>query len=233
MQNHYLPAISPVMRQLWMTLAVMAMVVVTGLGLKQAGVPIPASILPGSALSANGEITTPDEAVRLAKKSSSKATDGDDDEPGSSKLIVASAAKPALVRAVVKRFSVDVNLAYAIVTHAYKESHTSGLPVSLLLGVMARESSFNPKAINNQDLGLMQVNLKYHADAIKKAGGVKAMLHPATNIHVGTQILQEYVASAGSIRKGLRRYNGFGKTNGYPDEVLAFMREFQAAARIS
>lgn len=231
MQNHYLPAISPVMRQLWSTLAVMALVVAFGLGLEQAGAPIRLSQLQAEVNSVEGEVTQPDEAVQLSKNSASKATVGGlahavpDVEP--------KAVKPHLVRAVMERFSVNAPLAQTIVYHAYHEAKSSELPVTLLLAVMARESSFRPKAINQQDWGLMQVNLKWHAKAIEKVGGPKALLRPAPNIKVGTQILKQYVVSAGSIRGGLRRYNGLGKDNAYPDEVVTFMREFQAAARIS
>lgn len=231
MQNHHLPAISPVVRQLWMTLAVMVAVIAFGLGLNQTGVPARFGFNPVGMQSDGGEIVSSDEAVRLATNSPSRSADDDSTEPDLLGAVNKTTAKPSLVRAVVSRFSVDARLAHAIVTHAYQEARATGLPVTLLLGVMARESSFNPKAINNRDVGLMQVNLKWHADEVKKAGGKDAMLRPATNIRVGTKILQQYVAAAGSIRAGLRNYNGKGKTNAYPDEVLAFKHQFDAALR--
>lgn len=231
MQNHHLPAISPVVRQLWLALAFMVLVVAVGLGMNQTEIPTRLGLPRVSMPNFRGDIAQSEEAARLAANSPSRSDDVETAELAKSELAVKTSAKPTLVRAVASRFSVDSQLAHVIVSHAYKEARTTGLPVTLLLGVMARESSFNPKAINNRDLGLMQVNLKWHADEIKKAGGFAAMLRPAANIQVGTKILQQYVAAAGSIRGGLRHYNGKGKTNAYPDEVLAFKHQFDAALR--
>jgi soluble lytic murein transglycosylase-like protein len=232
MQNHHLPAISPVVRQLWLALAFMVLVVAVGLGMNQTEIPARLGLPHVNLPNFRGDVAQTEEAARLAANSPSRSEEDEAAELAKSELAVKSSAKPTLVRAVVSRFSVDRQLAHTIVSHAYTEARSSGLPVTLLLGVMARESSFKPKAINNRDLGLMQVNLKWHADAIQKAGGFNAMLRPAPNIKVGTKILQQYVAAAGSIRGGLRQYNGKGKNNAYPEEVLKFKHEFDAALRV-
>lgn len=139
------------------------------------------------------------------------------------------AAQPELVRLVVNRFRVDSHSAHAIVATATTVANEQRLPVALILGVIARESSFDPRAVNDRDVGLMQVNLKWHADKIAEAGGPDAMFNPETNIRIGTQVLKEYIQAAGSVHGGLRRFNGLGKANNYPDEVLAFVRSFQSA----
>lgn len=133
-----------------------------------------------------------------------------------------------LATAISKTFAVDNALARQIVGVASEVAHKEQLPVTLLLAVIARESSFNPKAINSRDLGLMQVNAKWHASTIEKVGGEYAMLRPKVNIPVGARILKGYIQTAGTISGGLRRYNGLGKANNYPQEVIAYMHKFNA-----
>lgn len=141
----------------------------------------------------------------------------------------AAAPSQGLVDVISDGFKVDPRTAREIVEHAMVVASEERLPLSLLLAVIARESSFNPTAVNNRDVGLMQVNLYWHSDKIVAAGGPEAMFAPDVNIRLGARILKEYVSAAGSYHGGLRRYNGLDKANNYPEEVLAFMRAFQSA----
>jgi soluble lytic murein transglycosylase-like protein len=135
-----------------------------------------------------------------------------------------------LVKAVADRFRVAPESAQEIVLAAHHTASAHQLPVTLILAVIEKESSFNPRAVNDRDFGLMQVNSKWHADRIKDVGGLSAMFNPATNIEVGTEILKGYIEQAGSLHGGLRRYNGMGKRNDYPTVVLRYMQRYESIA---
>lgn len=146
--------------------------------------------------------------------------------------LIRQAAAPSqeLVNFIVRAHKVDLATAQEIVAHAQLVATEERLPLSLILAVIARESSFNPVAVNNRDVGLMQVNLYWHSDRIEEVGGPEAMLVPNTNIRVGVRILKDYIAAAGNFHGALRRYNGLDKNNSYPEEVLSFMRTFQSVS---
>lgn len=136
-----------------------------------------------------------------------------------------ASAEARLARAVQQQFKVAPKLAEEIVVAARFHAKQEALPVSLVLAVIAKESSFNPKAISHGDLGLMQVNSYWHRFAIKQAGGRNALFSVSTNIRIGTRILSQYVRQYG-IYEGLRAYNGKGKKNTYPADVLRLQKIF-------
>ena len=139
-----------------------------------------------------------------------------------------------LIEVIKTKYNVSQPLAKRIVQAANGAAKDTGVSPTLILAVAARESSFDPKAVNNKDLGLMQVNRKWHADKVREAGGVQAMFHPETNLKVGSRILASFVGmESGSEWRGLRRYNGKDKTNAYPDEVLSLKRDFDQALRLA
>lgn len=135
-----------------------------------------------------------------------------------------------LTHRIQRLFSVKPHLAEAIVHHASTAAHHTGLPLTLVLAVIAKESSFMPELISNNDVGLMQVNTFWHANRVKEIGGIAKLKEPSTNILVGSGILADCVASAKSIHGGLRKYNGVGKDNKYPEEVIAWMKALQKEA---
>lgn len=207
-----------VAKTLKVALAVMATVVVVG---AYFGIGYDANYLPESPQVSKGKIFYPPRTDDL-RPLTEEPDDAVDSTPG--KFVKAS-----LVTAVTNRFRIREELARHIVSQADIAAKQEGLPVALVLAVIARESSFDPSAVNNQDVGLMQVNTRWHADKIEKAGGIKALFNPGTNIRLGTRILAQYInAAGGSLAGGLRRYNGLDKTNNYPQEVLGHMKVFQA-----
>ncbi len=124
-------------------------------------------------------------------------------------------------------FGVDSILADRIVRAAREASAATQMPMTLLLAVMAVESEFNPAARNKNDLGLMQVNLDYHSQEIGKLKSPNELHKVATNVKIGAQILRRYVdEEAGKIYPALRRYNGLGKNNHYPERVLKAKERF-------
>jgi len=101
------------------------------------------------------------------------------------------------------------------------------MPLTLLLAVMAVESDFNPAARNKNDLGLMQVNLDYHPQEARTLKSPDELHKIDINVNVGARILRRYVdAEAGQVYPALRRYNGLGKTNHYPERVLTAKKRF-------
>ena len=96
---------------------------------------------------------------------------------------------------------------------------------TLILAVMAIESSFNPFAQSPVGAqGLMQVMTEIHSDKYQNFGGQYAAFDPKSNLRVGVKVLQECIARAGSVEAGLKWYVGAANLptdGGYADKVLA------------
>lgn len=96
-----------------------------------------------------------------------------------------------------------------LVAEAFALGQKVKLDPTLILAVMAAESSFNPfsqSAFGAQ--GLMQVHTKVHADKYEDFGGVLAAFDPVTNLRVGVQVLLECIRKGGSLEAGLALYVG-------------------------
>src|SRR5204862_6961140 len=115
------------------------------------------------------------------------------------------------------------------VSRLVQEAWTVGalvdLDPTLILSVMAVESSFNPFAQSPVGAqGLMQVMTKLHDDKYEAFGGRHAAFDPVTNLRVGVQVLKECIARAGSLEAGLRFYVGaanLAEDGGYAVKVLS------------
>ena len=121
----------------------------------------------------------------------------------------------------------------ALVAEAFELGKKIKLEPSLLLAVMAVESSFNPFAQSSVGAqGLMQVMTRVHTDKYAGFGGKLAAFDPVTNLRVGAQVLSEYVRLSGSIEGGLRLYVGAVSSDGsdYIDKVLAETQRIQSVA---
>ncbi len=119
----------------------------------------------------------------------------------------------------------------ALVAEAFDIGKKIKLDPSLLLAVMAIESSFNPfaqSAVGAQ--GLMQVMTRVHTDKYEGFGGKLAAFDPVTNLRVGAQVLSEYVRRSGSIEGGLRMYVGAveNDSSDYVDKVLTEHQRIQS-----
>ena len=118
-------------------------------------------------------------------------------------------------------FGVDSTLAHRIVRAAREASVAAQMPLTLLLGVMAVESEFDPAARNKNDRGLMQVNPGYHPQEARELKSPEELHNVDVNVKIGARILRRYMdEEAGKVYPALRRYNGLGKTNHYPERVL-------------
>jgi hypothetical protein len=124
-----------------------------------------------------------------------------------------------------KKYKVAPEPIGALVAEAYEIGSKTKLDPTLILAIMAVESSFNPFAQSPVGAqGLMQVMTKIHTDKYEGFGGNLAAFDPVTNLRVGVKVLQECIQRAGSIEGGLRQYVGAtsdATEGGYTAKVLA------------
>ncbi len=123
-----------------------------------------------------------------------------------------------------RRYHVAPEPVSRLVQEAWTVGALVNLDPTLILAVMAVESSFNPFAESPVGAqGLMQVMTKIHDDKYEAFGGSHAAFDPVTNLRVGVQVLKECIARGGSLEAGLRSYVGAansGEDGGYAKKVL-------------
>ena len=124
-----------------------------------------------------------------------------------------------------KKYRVAPEPLSALVAEAYETGARTKIDPTLILAIMAIESSFNPFAQSSVGAqGLMQVMTRVHTDTYENFGGHFAAFDPVTNLRVGVKVLQECIARAGSVEGGLRYYVGAANLpddGGYTAKVLA------------
>jgi len=148
-------------------------------------------------------------------------------KPGVAILESKNQAQDVLAFSLHRDFGVDSALAYRIVRAVREASVATQTPLTLLLAVIAVESEFDPAARNKNDLGLMQVNLRYHPQEARNLKSAAELLKIDTNIKMGARILRRYMDDeAGKVYPALRRYNGLWKINHYPERVLMAKARF-------
>lgn len=124
-----------------------------------------------------------------------------------------------------RRYRVAPEPIARLVKEAWHVGKRAGLDPTLILAVMAIESSFNPFAQSPVGAqGLMQVMTRIHNDKYEPFGGTHAAFDPVTNLRVGVKVLRECIARAGSLEGGLRYYVGAANLpddGGYAAKVLS------------
>jgi soluble lytic murein transglycosylase-like protein len=124
-----------------------------------------------------------------------------------------------------RRYRVALEPVSRLVQEAWDSGQRAGLDPTLILAVMAIESSFNPFAQSSVGAqGLMQVMTRVHDEKYEPYGGVRAAFDPVTNLRVGVQVLKECIGRAGSLEAGLKYYVGaanLADDGGYVGKVLA------------
>lgn len=124
-----------------------------------------------------------------------------------------------------RRYRVAPEPVSRLVQEAWAVGQRVSIEPTLILAVMAVESSFNPFAQSSVGAqGLMQVMTRVHDDKYEPYGGVRAAFDPVTNLRVGALVLRDCIARTGGPEAGLRCY--VGATNlvedgGYVVKVLA------------
>jgi soluble lytic murein transglycosylase-like protein len=133
-----------------------------------------------------------------------------------------------------RRYKVAPEPVGALVQEAWAVSKRAGLDPTLILAIMAVESSFNPFAQSSVGAqGLMQVMTRVHNDKYTAFGGTHAAFDPIANLRVGVQVLKECIARAGSVQEGLRYYVGaalLDTDGGYAAKVMAEQAHMRAVA---
>jgi len=124
-----------------------------------------------------------------------------------------------------RRYRVAPEPISRLVKEAWSVGDRVGLDPTLILAIMAVESSFNPFAQSSVGAqGLMQVMTRVHDDKYEAFGGNFAAFDPVTNLRVGAQVLKECITRAGGVEAGLRYYVGasnLADDGGYAVKVLA------------
>ena len=124
-----------------------------------------------------------------------------------------------------KKYRVAPEPLAVLVSEAYQVGKDTKLDPTLILAIMAVESSFNPFAQSSVGAqGLMQVMTKIHTDKYEHFGGHFAAFDPVTNLRVGVKVLQECIERAGSLEGGLKYYVGAANLptdGGYAVKVMA------------
>ncbi|WP_088278777.1 lytic transglycosylase domain-containing protein [Ideonella sp. A 288] len=140
----------------------------------------------------------------------------------------------AVAQWLARRYKVAPEPLSRLVQEAWSVGHRMGVDPTLVLAVMAIESSFNPFAQSPVGAqGLMQVMTRIHDDKYQAFGGARAAFDPVTNLRVGVQVLKECIARAGGLEAGLRYYVGaaiHGQDGGYVVKVLAEQTHLQLVA---
>jgi hypothetical protein len=124
-----------------------------------------------------------------------------------------------------KKYRVAVEPLSVLVSEAFELGKRSKLDPTLILAIVAVESSFNPFAQSHVGAqGLMQVMTRVHGEKYESAGGTLTAFDPVTNMRVGVKVLQECIARAGSLEGGLKYYVGAANLpddGGYAGKVMA------------
>jgi soluble lytic murein transglycosylase-like protein len=116
-----------------------------------------------------------------------------------------------------------------MVAEAWRLGERSQLPPSLILAIMAVESRFNPFASGSQgNVGLMQLEIKAHAETLGQFGGPLSAFDPLTNVRVGVRHLQSLLQQTSSLEEALALYgasSGQAMESQYVDRVRAEQRQ--------
>ncbi len=127
-----------------------------------------------------------------------------------------------------KKYSLDRTKIEEYVSNAVVIAKEANIDTVLLLAVISVESNFNPNTKSTAGAeGLMQVMTSVHKDKYALYGGTSDAVKPEVNIRVGAYILKYLIASAGSLRNGLKFYVGAANAEddgGYADKVMAERR---------
>ena len=135
----------------------------------------------------------------------------------------------AVTRWLSRKYRVSSEPMGAMVAEAWRLGERSQLPPSLILAIMAVESRFNPFASGSQgNVGLMQLEIKAHAETLGQFGGPLSAFDPLTNVRVGVRHLQSLLQQTSSLEEALALYgasSGQVMESQYVDRVRAEQRQ--------
>ncbi len=151
-------------------------------------------------------------------------------------ILRTEAERKAVTSHLTKKFGLSPEDTAHYVAQAITVGKEVNLDPTLILAVMAIESSFNPRAESRAGAqGLMQVRTHVHQEKFEPYGGPLAAFIPEANIRVGALILKACIAKAGSLEAGLRHYlgapNAASGINTYTGKVFSEREELRSIAR--
>lgn len=122
---------------------------------------------------------------------------------------------------------VDPAIAEQIGNAVDKYSKEYQIPKKLILGIIKKESTFNPFAKSSVAFGLMQVYPKYHQEKIDKLGikDQRELYHIDNAINLGCQIFREYYTASNedldeTFHKYLSKKATKEQVNAYKNAIL-------------
>ena len=134
--------------------------------------------------------------------------------------------KTILTEYIAKTYPQPVTDIRAIVDSAFKYGGLHNISPSLVLAIIAKESSFNPSAKSSYGaIGLMQVVPRFHPEKVDTITHPDGLKDPDSNVRVGTATLAEYIASKPTLDAALVKYSG--KASSYQTSVRGFWDEFK------
>lgn len=140
----------------------------------------------------------------------------------------------AVTQWLARRYKVAPEPVARLVKESWQVGQKVKLEPTLILAIVAIESSFNPFAQSPVGAqGLMQVMTHVHNEKYQAFGGKLAAFDPVTNLRVGVQVLKECIARAGGLEAGLRFYVGAANLEddgGYAAKVLAEQKHLAQVA---
>jgi len=151
-------------------------------------------------------------------------------------ILRTDAERKAVTSHLTKKFGLSPEDTAHYVAQAIAVGKEVNLDPTLILAVMAIESSFNPRAESRAGAqGLMQVRTHVHQEKFEPYGGPLAAFIPEANIRVGALILKACIAKAGSLEAGLKHYlgapNAASGINTYTGKVFSEREELRSIAR--
>lgn len=150
--------------------------------------------------------------------------------------------RESLVAYIGSHYKVNRALSQEIVDATFAVSRKNQMDPLLVLGIIAKESSFNHKAMSGYGAtGLMQIHVPSHQALLKEIGirdrnpkmvQKKLTSRVRLNVTAGVRIYKAYEKQYGSAVKALQAYNGakHDPSQRYAKKVLAMREDFQKMA---
>jgi hypothetical protein len=190
----------------------------------------PASLLANSLINyEDGKFSAPLELQELPGDIIVPELDLEQNDDERIQSMLDDAAKQAQANYLAKKFGQQPKAVRKFVDLAWAEAEKRDdtIKPELLIAIMQKESSLRPKIQNRYGAqGLMQVVRRWHREKLHAS---ESLLDPAVYIRVGTDILEEYLASAdGNLVNALAKYSG--RARGYSKKIL---KESQKLAQMA
>ncbi|WP_397474717.1 lytic transglycosylase domain-containing protein [Pusillimonas sp.] len=141
--------------------------------------------------------------------------------------IIEEARKQAQVEYLAQKLRKPPHTLQEYVQLAWAEASRRGLRPELLIAIIHKESTFQPKVQSRYGAqGLMQVVRRWHGDKLQKN---ESLFDPVVNVRVGTDVLEEYLEWAdGDLPKALAKYSG--NARGYANTIIDESHKLAAVA---